>query len=68
MRKAAFEAEGRFFDENQEKFDEIYDKLVKNRTKQARLMGYDNFIPLGYIRMKRNGYGISEVEEYRKKS
>ena len=30
-------------------------------------MGYDNFIPLGYIRMKRNGYGISEVEEYRKK-
>ena len=67
VRKAAFEAEGRFFDENREKFDEIYDKLVKNRTKQARLMGYDNFIPLGYIRMKRNGYGISEVEEYRKK-
>ncbi len=30
-------------------------------------MGYENFIPLGYIRMKRNGYGISEVEAYRKK-
>lgn len=67
VRKSAFEAEGRFFDENREKFDEIYDRLVKNRTEQARRMGYENFIPLGYIRMKRNGYGISEVEAYRKK-
>ena len=67
VRKAAFEAEGRFFDENQEKFDEIYDKLVKNRTEQARRMGYENFIPLGCIRMKRNGYGVLEMESYRKK-
>lgn len=67
VRKAAFEAEGRFFDENREKFDEIYDKLVKNRTEQARRMGYENFIPLGCIRMKRNGYGVPEMESYRKK-
>ena len=45
----------------------FYDRLVKNRTEQAHRMGYENFIPLGYIRMKRNGYGISEVEAYRKK-
>ncbi len=67
VRKAAFEAEGRFFDENQAKFDEIYDKLVKNRTEQARRMGYDSFVPLGYIRMKRNGYGIAQVKAYRQK-
>ncbi|MDD3393738.1 MAG: M3 family oligoendopeptidase [Anaerotignum sp.] len=66
VRKAAFEAEGRFFDENQEKFDEIYDRLVQNRTQQARRMGYENFIPLGCIRMKRNGYGIPEMDTYRK--
>ena len=67
VRKAAFEAEGRFFDENREQFDEIYDKLVQNRTEQAKRMGYENFIPLGYIRMKRNGYGIPEVKAYRQK-
>ena len=66
VRKAAFEAEGRFFDENQQAFDRIYDQLVQNRTEQARRMGYDSFIPLGYIRMKRNGYGVKEVEAYRK--
>ena len=30
-------------------------------------MGYENFIPLGCIRMKRNGYGVLEMESYRKK-
>ena len=34
VRKAAFTAEGNFFDENREKFDELYDKLVKNRRKR----------------------------------
>ncbi|MBR2636548.1 MAG: M3 family oligoendopeptidase [Oscillospiraceae bacterium] len=66
VRKAAFTAEGNFFDENREKFDELYDKLVKNRTAQAKALGYETFTPLGYIRMHRNGYGVPEVENYRK--
>ena len=35
-RRAALEAEGSFFDENREQFDELFDKLVKNRTQQAK--------------------------------
>ncbi len=66
VRRAAFEAEGKFFDENQAKLDEIYDKMVKNRTEQARIMGYDNYIPLGYLRMERLGYGQKEVENFRR--
>lgn len=66
VRRAAFEAEGAFFDQNREKLDDIYDQLVKNRTQQARKMGYENYIPLGYIRMERLGYGQSEVESYRR--
>ena len=66
IRRAAFEAEGKFFDENQQKLDEIYDKMVKNRTQQAKLMGYENYIPLGYLRMERLGYGQKEVENFRR--
>ena len=33
--------------ENEEKLDSIYDKLVKNRTAQARAMGYENYLELG---------------------
>ena len=66
VRRAAFEAEGKFFDENREKLDEIYDKMVKNRTQQARMMGFENYIPLGYLRMERLGYGQKEVENFRR--
>ncbi|MDL2253522.1 M3 family oligoendopeptidase [Ruminococcaceae bacterium OttesenSCG-928-I18] len=60
-RKEAFEAEGGFFDEHREKLDELYDKMVKNRTEQARLMGFDTFTPLGDIRMERLGYTRKEI-------
>ena len=55
-----------FFQENAEKLDEIFDKLVKNRTAQAKEMGYDNYLELGYYRMNRNCYGKEEVETFRK--
>ena len=35
VRRAAYEASGKFFDDNQGELDEIFDKLVKNRTEQA---------------------------------
>lgn len=61
IRKEAFQAEGGFFDSHQAELDDIYDKLVKNRTEQAKLLGYDRFTPLGDIRMERNGYGRKEI-------
>ncbi len=66
VRKAAYEAEGRFFDANQEKFDEIFDKLVKNRTAQAKKLGFDNFVQLGYIRQMRNCYTPADVAGFRR--
>ena len=54
VRKAAYEADARFFDSHREELDTLYDKLVKNRDAQAKKMGLPNFIPLGYDRMGRN--------------
>ena len=65
VRRAAFEAEGKVFDANREELDEIYDKLVKNRNAQGRLLGYDNYIQLGYDRLGRNCYGAKELQEFR---
>lgn len=65
VRKAAYEAEGSFFDANREQFDEIYDKLVKNRTAQAKKLGYENYLELGYIRLNRNCYGPADVARFR---
>ena len=65
VRRAAFEAEGKVFDANREELDEIYDKLVKNRNAQGRMLGYDNYIQLGYDRLGRNCYGTKELQEFR---
>ncbi len=65
VREAAWKEYNAYFEENADKLDEIYDKLVKNRTAQAKMMGYDNYLQLGYYRMGRNCYGQAEVEAYR---
>lgn len=66
VRKAAYEAEGGFFDANQKKFDEIFDKLVKNRTEQAKKLGFRDFVELGYIRRMRNCYTPEDVACFRR--
>lgn len=66
IRKGAYEAEGTFFDQNRDRFDELFDKLVKNRTAQAKALGFDNFVELGYIRRSRNCYGIDGVANFRR--
>ena len=66
IRRKAVEAEGKFFDEHRKEFDEIYDKMVKNRDAQAKKLGFDNFVPLGYMRQQRNCYGVEEVANFRR--
>ncbi len=66
VRAAAWKAQSEFFAANAQTLDDIYDKLVKNRTAQAKALGYDNYLELGYYRMCRNCYGRTEVEAFRK--
>ncbi len=65
VRRRAYETEGRWFDSHQAELDALYDKLVKNRTAQARAMGYDNYLQLGYDRLGRNCYGPADVAAFR---
>ena len=65
VRRRATIAYTRFFEENEEKFDEIYDSLVKVRDRMAKKLGYENYTPLGYIRMNRLDYNEEMVRNYR---
>ncbi len=65
VRKKATKAYTDFFAENEAKFDEIYDKLVHLRDEMAKKLGYENYIPLGYIRMNRLDYDRQMVKNYR---
>ncbi len=65
-RRDAFFAEGSFFDTHQDELDELFTKLVENRTQQAQLMGYSSFTPLGDIRMERLGYTRADITACRR--
>ncbi len=54
-----------FFAENQDEFDNIYDSLVKVRTRMAQKMGYKNFVEFGYKQLSRLEYDAKMVEGYR---
>ncbi len=61
VRKEAYRAYCNFFKENQDFFDDVYDKLVHLRHSMAKIMGYENFIPVAYMRKGRSDYGPEEV-------
>lgn len=64
-RKEAYEVMGTELNKHAAVLDDIFDRLVKVRTRMARKLGHENFIKLGYNRMERVGYGIKEVEAFR---
>ena len=66
IRRRAAIAATKFYADNEDKFDEIYDKLVKVRDKIAKKLGYKSFTELGYIRMNRLDYDEKMVENYRR--
>ena len=64
-RRLAFVKEGEFFDAHREEYDRLYDELVKVRDEQAKQLGFENFVPLGYIRQMRNCYDWNAVGNFR---
>ena len=66
VRKAAFRAYSDFYHNNEKRLEEIWDELIKLRNEMGRNLGFENFIPLGYMRQGRTDYGQKEVESFRK--
>ena len=39
--------------------------MVKTRTAMAKKMGFENYVPLGYLNMNRNCYTAEDVAKFR---
>ena len=65
VRRRAAEAIGKGLQAHAAALDDIYDRLVKIRDKQAKKMGYKNFVELGYYRMGRTDYDADMVARFR---
>ncbi|HAR94648.1 MAG TPA: M3 family oligoendopeptidase [Deltaproteobacteria bacterium] len=64
-RRLASEAYFGFLSQNRQKLDSIYDSLVHVRNSMAGKLGFENFIPLAYLRMSRLDYDAPMVHNYR---
>jgi M3 family oligoendopeptidase len=64
-RHRAEAARGGFFASHGAELDSLYDDLVRLRHGMARKLGYSDYTPLGYRRLRRVDYGPDEVARYR---
>lgn len=65
VRIKAYEAYTGALAEIADRVEEIYDKMVQNRTAQAAKVGETDYVTLGYWNMNRNCYGRKEIETFR---
>ncbi len=66
IRKAAAKKYEEFFENNDKEFGEIFDRLVKIRHQMGLNMGFESYIPLGYMQQGRMDYDEREVAAFRK--
>ena len=64
-RRMASEKFYNYFESIEDKFNSNFDELVEVRNRIAKKLGYDNFVELGYVRMKRTEYGEADVAKFR---
>lgn len=65
-RKEAFEAWASLYEKISPKIDEIYSQLVTLRAGMAEKLGFENFIPMGYLSRRRYDYTAEELEIFRR--
>ena len=65
-RKKASERFYNYFESIEDKFNSVFEELVKVRDRIAKKLGYDDFVELGYLRMKRTEYTEKDVDKFRK--
>lgn len=64
-RREAAIATDKWWGEHEQEIGEIYSQLVLLRDKMAKTLGFENFIPLGYLRLGRTDYDAKKAEVYR---
>lgn len=65
VRHDAYKAYSKFYESNEENFERIWDELIKVRTEMGKNLGFENYIPLGYMNQGRNDYDEKDVAAFR---
>jgi M3 family oligoendopeptidase len=65
VRHEASRLQWAWFADHADELDRLYSELVDVRTRQARKLGHEDFVPLAYRKLGRTDYGPDDVARYR---
>ena len=65
LRYGAEQVKWKWFEENGEELDDIYDKMVQLRHAMAQKLGFEDYVELAYLKMCRVDYNQQDVSNYR---
>ena len=65
VRAAAVKAYSEFYEANEPRLEEIWSELIRIRNEMGKNLGYENYIPVGYLEQGRTDYGEKEVASFR---
>ncbi len=65
VRHDAYKAYSKFYESNEKNFERIWDELIKVRTEMGKNLGFENYIPLGYMNQGRTDYDEKDVAAFR---
>ncbi|MBK8968574.1 MAG: M3 family oligoendopeptidase [Lewinellaceae bacterium] len=66
VRRRAAQTKWAFYEKNAPVVEPLFDKMVQTRNRIARTLGNDNFVAVGYARMRRSDYTPEMVANFRK--
>lgn len=65
IRKEAFKAFSEVLSENEDRLEQVWDELIKVRNQIANILGYDSYVPVGYLERERLDYGREDIAKFR---
>lgn len=65
VRRRVYRAVAESWEAQHGELEDIYGSLVRNRDKQAKMLGFENYVKLSYLRMNRIGYTPEDVKCFR---
>ena len=66
VRRSAFKALSQVLEENESRLEELWGELIKVRDEHGKKLGYNNFIPVGYLHNQHIHYSPADIEVFRK--
>ncbi|MGM9522402.1 MAG: M3 family oligoendopeptidase [Oscillospiraceae bacterium] len=65
VRRRVYRAVNASWEAQRAGLEDFFDALVQNRDRQAKTVGYRDFVQLSYLRMNRIGYSPEDVKAFR---